>query len=155
MNNAAGIHATSRASGYHSCLDFGGPGFKFRPGDLLSWLRFFVVFLSLSGKMPVWEFKSTHKPFLPYPVQFINHPIIGSYIASLNKSQMSKETKCTISTLCHETDGQVGLEVATGRKWRDIGVFTIYCSFYFWTGNPRAGLQPTTEISCWTTLHGT
>jgi hypothetical protein len=30
----------------------GGPGFKSRPGDRLYWLRFFVVFLSPSRKMP-------------------------------------------------------------------------------------------------------
>jgi hypothetical protein len=30
----------------------GGPGFKSWPGDRLSWLRFFVVFLSRSRRMP-------------------------------------------------------------------------------------------------------
>jgi hypothetical protein len=30
----------------------GGPGFISRPGDRLSWLRFFMFFLILSRKIP-------------------------------------------------------------------------------------------------------
>jgi hypothetical protein len=37
---------------YHPALYSGGLGFKSRPGDLLSWPRLLVVFLSPSSRMP-------------------------------------------------------------------------------------------------------
>jgi hypothetical protein len=60
--------ATCRIISYKRCcrlvgipaLCFRGLVFKFGPGDRLSRLRFFVVFLSLSRRMPGQSFKSGH-----------------------------------------------------------------------------------------------
>jgi hypothetical protein len=55
----------------------GGPGFKSRPGDRLSWLRYFVVFLSSSKQMQGSTSKLGYDHFLPHPFQFIIH--LSSY----------------------------------------------------------------------------
>jgi hypothetical protein len=56
----------------------GGPVFKSRPGDLLSWLRVFVVFLSPPGKYRDGTLKLGCHRFLPRHFQFIVH--ISSFI---------------------------------------------------------------------------
>jgi hypothetical protein len=52
----------SRSSG----SNFGGPGFKSRPENWLSWLRFFVIFLSPCKKMAGQCIKLNHHRFLPH-----------------------------------------------------------------------------------------
>jgi hypothetical protein len=59
----------------------GGLGFKFQPGDRLSWVRFVVVFLSPSRKMSGNILKLGHGRFLPYPFKFIIH--VSSFHLSL------------------------------------------------------------------------
>jgi hypothetical protein len=44
-----------------------GSGFKSHPGDQVSWLRLFVVFLSHSRDMPGWYLELGHDRFLRYP----------------------------------------------------------------------------------------
>jgi hypothetical protein len=51
----------------------GGPGFKRRPGDRLSWLRVFVVFLSPSRPTRESALKLGHDRFLPKPFQYVIH----------------------------------------------------------------------------------
>jgi hypothetical protein len=66
----------------------GGPRFKSRPGNRLSWLRFFVVFLSPSRQMPGQYLKLGHDLSLPHPFQLIihYHPLIQRYIVWDTKS---------------------------------------------------------------------
>jgi hypothetical protein len=71
----------------------GDPGFKSRPGDRLSWLRVFVVFLSLYSRMPGY---STYR-FLPNPFQFVIYLAFHSTLYSIstekapfNKLQINK-----------------------------------------------------------------
>jgi hypothetical protein len=49
----------------------GGTRLKYRPGDRLSRLKFFVVFLSPSSQIPGDDFKLGHDRILPHPFQFI------------------------------------------------------------------------------------
>jgi hypothetical protein len=49
----------------------GGHRFISRPGDQLSWLRDFDVFLSPSRRMPEKHLKLGHDRFLSYPFEFI------------------------------------------------------------------------------------
>jgi hypothetical protein len=51
----------------------GGPGFKSRPGDRLSWVRTFVVLRRPSRQIPGEYLKLSHDHFLPHPFQFIIH----------------------------------------------------------------------------------
>jgi hypothetical protein len=70
-------------------------GFKSPPGDRQYWLRFLVLFLSPSRRMPGEVLILSHDYFLPHPFQFIIHvlyrPFIQRYVvlvtekASLNK----------------------------------------------------------------------
>jgi hypothetical protein len=48
------LKATHRAGGWPNALYLysGDARFESWPGDQLSWLRIFIVFLSLSGKIP-------------------------------------------------------------------------------------------------------
>jgi hypothetical protein len=51
----------------------GGPGFKSWPGDQLSWLQFFMVFLSPSMIMLGYYLKLGHNCFHPHTFQFVVH----------------------------------------------------------------------------------
>jgi hypothetical protein len=70
-----------------------GPGFKSRSGSRLSWVRFLVIFLSLSREMAGYCLKIGYHCFLPNPFQFtipchlfIRHCIVlVTEKASLNK----------------------------------------------------------------------
>jgi hypothetical protein len=52
-------HVINTATSYS-----GGPGFSSQPGDRLSWLSFFVIFLSFSKRMSGWYLKINNR-FLP------------------------------------------------------------------------------------------
>jgi len=52
---------------------FGSPEFKSWPGGRLSWLRFFVDFLSTFRQMTRKNLKIGHEPFFSLPFQFIIH----------------------------------------------------------------------------------
>jgi hypothetical protein len=59
----------------------GGSEFKSLPGDWLSWLWFFVIFLSLSSRMLGWDLKIRPSlPFKPFP---IHHSLITLFIQRL------------------------------------------------------------------------
>jgi hypothetical protein len=60
----------------------GGPEFKSQPGDWLSWLRSFAVFLSPSRQMLGYYLKLYHDCFLPNPFQFIIH--LSSFHSTLH-----------------------------------------------------------------------
>jgi hypothetical protein len=63
---------TSRPSGWHSC-------FECRPGDRISWLRFFFVFLRPSG--PVQYLRLGHNRFCIRSISLsINPPVIWCHI---------------------------------------------------------------------------
>jgi hypothetical protein len=62
----------------------GGPGFTSRPGDRLSWLRGFVVFLSLYIIIG-WYLKLGHR-FFPYPYPICRHPVVDLYNMYKNQS---------------------------------------------------------------------
>jgi hypothetical protein len=73
------------------------PGFKSRPGDRLSWLRFLVIFLSPYSQDNT--LKSQHNRFLPNCILFGIHlsPFRRSIISAteetlLNKRQINKST---------------------------------------------------------------
>jgi hypothetical protein len=57
-----------------------GPRLKSRRSGRLSWLKFFVVFISPSKEIPLQYLKLGHDRFLPYSL-FINHAIIRRYTA--------------------------------------------------------------------------
>jgi hypothetical protein len=51
----------------------GGPGFNSQPGDRLSWLRVFVVFLSPSRRIPGYQLKIRPRPLPSNSFRFIIH----------------------------------------------------------------------------------
>jgi hypothetical protein len=60
---------------------FGCAGIRSRPGDRLSWLRVFMVFLSSSWNMPGWHLTLGHDRFLLYPfLPFTYHLFIRRHI---------------------------------------------------------------------------
>jgi hypothetical protein len=75
----------------------GGPWFKSRPGDRLSWLRFFI-FLSPSRQMPAYYLEISHDRFLPNPFNllFIYHPIVPRCIVIVTKKHRKLNNKYNI-----------------------------------------------------------
>jgi hypothetical protein len=49
-----------------------GAMLKSRPEDRLSSLRYFVVFLSPSRHVPIYNFELCHDRLLPFPLQFFS-----------------------------------------------------------------------------------
>lgn len=54
-------------------LNSGGPEFRPWPTDRLSWLRFYIVFLSPSRHILRQRLKLQHDHFLPHPFQILTH----------------------------------------------------------------------------------
>jgi hypothetical protein len=76
-------------------LYLGGPGFKSPPGDRQYWLRFLVLFLSPSRRMPGEVLILSHDCFLPHPFQFIIHVLYRHFIQRyvvlvIEKASLSK-----------------------------------------------------------------
>lgn len=79
----------------------GGPGFKCRPKDRLSWWKFFVVFLCLSMQIQGLYLKLRSCHFLSHPFQFVIHyyALNGSFVVWATEKTSSNKlhinSRCT------------------------------------------------------------
>jgi hypothetical protein len=82
----------------------GGPRFKCRPGDRLSWLRVLVLFLSLSRQIPGQYLKLGQDRFLPHHFQFIvhSHPFTRRCSLSYRESVIKSATSRQLCWMNHE-----------------------------------------------------
>jgi hypothetical protein len=82
----------------------GGPRFKCRPGNRLSWLRVLVVFLSLSRQIPGQYLKLGQDRFLPHHFQFIvhSHPFTRRCSLSYRESVIKSATSRQLCWMNHE-----------------------------------------------------